>query len=128
VKHSFPYGWAEPLDLGGCDLNGIYAPAALDRSRDTDSRNRGPSLAEALERPMGKPGLKDLVRQKTVSGVPRVLVIADDMTRNTPIKLLLPKVMEEIRAGGVPRENIRILIDRSRFLIPDRAAGRHSSR
>ena len=47
--HSFPYSWAEPLELSGLNLMGGFEPAG------TDSLEKGPTIDEALASPIGTP-------------------------------------------------------------------------
>lgn len=62
-------------------------------------------IREALAHPVGSPRLSEIVdSQKTVA------VIVDDVTRPTPVALLLPFILEELKRGGVPDANIRLVI------------------
>ena len=102
--HNFPYEWEPPLDLAGYNLNGIYFP--LGSRADGGVSDGDPSLDEALEKPIGKPALREVAR--SASGG-EVLIIIDDITRNTPLKDLLPAVIRALEEGGVSPGNIRLL-------------------
>ncbi len=62
-------------------------------------------LKKALDRPIGSQPLEELAK-----GLGSVLLICDDNTRPTPAHLILPSVIERLRAAGVALENIAILI------------------
>ena len=66
--------------------------------------------AQALDHPQGSP-LEALASRDA-----RVLLLVDDITRQTPASVVLAPVLERLRSAGVDRGNIRILI----------AAGTHS--
>lgn len=62
-------------------------------------------IREALAHPVGSPRLSEIVdSQKTVA------IIVDDITRPTPVALLLPFILGELKKGGVPDVNIRLVI------------------
>jgi nickel-dependent lactate racemase len=48
--------------------------------------------------------------QNIESNKKRILIITDDLTRTTPIKTLVPAVIESLKKGGAAEKNIRILI------------------
>lgn len=62
-------------------------------------------LAHALANPIGTSPLRQLA-----VGARHVVVIIDDMTRPTPTHLLLPGIMEELGAAGIPDDRITILV------------------
>ena len=63
------------------------------------------TVREALENPVGTPPLEAIVRPGE-----RVAVIIDDITRETPTRLILPMVLEALGKGGVRREDVAIVI------------------
>jgi nickel-dependent lactate racemase len=66
------------------------------------------SLAEvrrALAAPIGAPPLAAAAR-----GARRVVIIADDLTRQTPVQAIIPLLLEELNAGGIRDEQVSVLI------------------
>ncbi len=61
-------------------------------------------VQQALENPIGTPRLRDMVRDKK-----NIVIIASDHTRPVPSRVIMPRMLEEIRAGA-PDAAIRILI------------------
>jgi nickel-dependent lactate racemase len=62
-------------------------------------------LAERLRSPIGVPPLAEQAR-----GVRRVTIIVDDITRPTPSREMLPALLRELHAAGVPESGVRILV------------------
>jgi nickel-dependent lactate racemase len=62
-------------------------------------------IAEALERPVGQPTIRELARGKT-----RPLIIVDDLTRPTPAARVIPHVLQHLAAAGVAKRNITFLM------------------
>jgi nickel-dependent lactate racemase len=83
----------------GWHLNGILEPSS-------QSGVPGPAeeVRRSLESPIGSPRLSDLVEE----GMEVALVI-DDVSRPTPVDLLLPAVLEELRRCGVRREELTLV-------------------
>jgi nickel-dependent lactate racemase len=67
-------------------------------------------LAEAVRRairnPIGAPTLPDLIARHGK----RTLLLVDDSTRKTPQKVILPVLLEELNAAGVPDSEIAVMI------------------
>lgn len=61
-------------------------------------------LADALEKPVGQPPIRELARHKR-----RPLIIVDDPTRPTPVARVLPLVLCHLAAAGVA-DDVRILV------------------
>jgi nickel-dependent lactate racemase len=61
-------------------------------------------VMRALSKPIGSSRLEDLLHPES-----KVAVVVDDLTRCTPVKDLLP-VLLKIIGGGVPRENVTIVV------------------
>ncbi|MDR0455079.1 MAG: nickel-dependent lactate racemase [Treponema sp.] len=59
---------------------------------------------DALERPIGTPALRVMSEGKK-----NVVIIASDHTRPVPSKIIIPRMLEEIRRGS-PRADITILV------------------
>ena len=63
------------------------------------------AVREALARPFAPAPLAARVKAGD-----RVLIVADDMTRPTPQRLLLPPLLRELEAAGVPAGRVTVLI------------------
>lgn len=59
----------------------------------------------AIEAPIGGDRLEDSVRPGQ-----RVTIVVDDVTRPTPVHLILPSVLKRITKAGVPKDAVTILI------------------
>jgi nickel-dependent lactate racemase len=72
-------------------------------------RNAPPLSAEAvrqgLRAPIGTRPLRELAAGKRSAAI-----VVDDLTRPTPTAELLPLVLEELRAGGLSAEAVRVLV------------------
>jgi nickel-dependent lactate racemase len=66
---------------------------------------RGQSIREALNAPLGAEPLSKLVDRND-----NVAVVVSDITRPCPTRTILPFIMRSLKASGVPRDNVRILI------------------
>ncbi len=79
---------------------------ALLEPREAESTRPVSELAEAaLDHPEGSPPL-----EKLASPSSRVLLLVDDITRQTPAYALLPSILQRLESAGCPRQNISILI------------------
>ncbi|HKJ24590.1 MAG TPA: lactate racemase domain-containing protein [Myxococcota bacterium] len=63
------------------------------------------AIEAAFARPIGAPRLRDAVRGRATAAV-----AVDDLTRPTPAHRVLPFVMAELEAAGIPRERTRIVL------------------
>ena len=62
-------------------------------------------IRRALEQPIGAPPLATLAR-----GAQSVVIIADDLTRQTPSHTIIPILLDELNRAGVRDEQVRVLI------------------
>jgi nickel-dependent lactate racemase len=62
-------------------------------------------IRSALEQPIGTCRLDQMVDAGQT-----VAVIVDDLTRTTPVRLILPLVLQSLHAAGVAREAVRIVL------------------
>jgi nickel-dependent lactate racemase len=106
MRIDFPYPGYEsiaPADVpDDANLMGVFAP------RTFPETNELAVLAKGFERPFGAPRLRDAVRALP-PGKRRVLILIDDGTRATPVAKILPKLIEELHAGGVRDEDVAFL-------------------
>jgi lactate racemase len=62
-------------------------------------------IAAAIQAPVGASPLRSLAAEAR-----RVVVIVDDLTRPTPVELVLPHILDELEDAGTPRANVTILV------------------
>jgi nickel-dependent lactate racemase len=96
-----PYGEREILvRLPARALRAVLTPRPASVCADPAAEVR-----RALASPIG---MKRLVA--TARGARRVVIIADDLTRRTPVDVILPLLLDELQAGGIRPEQVRVLI------------------
>lgn len=89
-----------PLEVPDANLIAVLEPRAIDPPKPVEAL-----VEEALDQPIGSPTLETLASPST-----RVLILVDDITRQTPAWAILPAVLRRLANRGCPRSNIRILI------------------
>ncbi len=96
----FPYG-DETLEFEIADryIGTIVTPRSIVSASKPEDL-----VLDALHHPIGAP-----VLSRTVRPGQKVAVIVDDVSRETPAYLILPHIMDQLHAGGVKREDIRIV-------------------
>lgn len=62
-------------------------------------------VAGSLRNPIGSERIRDLATRRS-----KVAVLVDDDTRPTPVKEILPLVLQDLLDGGVSRDNIDIIV------------------
>ena len=75
-------------------------PRDVPAESDFDGAVRG-----ALAQPIGTPPLANLVKPGQ-----RVMIVADDNTRATPVDRLIPVLLDTLNSAGVPDRDIQIII------------------
>ena len=75
------------------------------RSHLPATENVNQSIVEAMRQPYGIPSIS-----KLASGKDRIVVLVDDLTRPTPLKKILPSVLQEICTNGIKADKIKIII------------------
>jgi lactate racemase len=96
-----PYG-AEmiPLNIPERNLLAAAAPNPVAPCADPQGEIR-----RALENPIGAARLS-----AAALGAGRVVIAADDMTRLTPVEMLIPALLDELNRAGVRDEQVTVLI------------------
>jgi len=89
LELDFPESW----DVTVCQMKGHDAPHLLDDE-----------IREAFTNPIGTKTIKELAKGKK-----EVVILFDDMTRPTPSAVLIPYILEELAAAGIPDDNIRFI-------------------
>ena len=99
-RYESVYPWIEPLDLGHYPNCTVYGPPTeVPICRNT--------LDESLEHPLGSDSLGALVERRKAK---KVLVIVDDISRPTPQKEMLARILPVFEEHGIPRRNLTILV------------------
>lgn len=88
------------VEIPRANLAFDLSPALVQASPDPAGE-----ICQALNHPFGTPPLRSLAK----SGQ-RVVIIADDNTRFTPVQIIIPLLLDEINSAGVPDANIQVII------------------
>lgn len=82
----------------------------------------GAAIRHAIRNPIGSPTLAELVARHGT----RTLILVDDSTRSTPQQLILPILLDELNAAGVPDSEISgvIALGTHRWMSDEEIAAR----
>ena len=113
-----PYGADRTVSFevpGDC-FDGMLSPAPA-----TPAADPAAAVAEAIDHPIGSPALDGIVRAGT-----KVAVICDDISRPTPVSLILPILLSRLHAAGVRREDVTIImaLGSHRYMTPEEISAR----
>ena len=101
MKISLPYGketvWMEVPDR--CFIGMIDPPKAQ------PAENPRQAIAEAIENPIGGRRLEEII-----SPDKKIALIVDDGSRPTPVKTILPVLLEKLLSCGARKEHIKIIV------------------
>ena len=100
MRISFSYPDVPSLEVPDANLMAILEPRVVEPPQPVAAMTQ-----EALERPTGSAPIEDLV-----SPSDRVLVLVDDITRQTPAGAVLPPLFMRLAQVGVQKKNVKILI------------------
>jgi nickel-dependent lactate racemase len=87
------------------NLLGIFGPREGTGARGAESRDADARLRDALAHPVGTPRLRDLARPGQA-----VAIVTSDLTRPCPSERLLPPVLDELAAAGIPDEDAMVVV------------------
>ncbi len=73
-------------------------------------------LRKALSRPVGMPSLAEALKGKKT-----ITIVVDDQTRVTPCDQMLPELISEIKAAGIPDSGISIVMGKGTHRWPSEA-------
>jgi nickel-dependent lactate racemase len=100
MRWFFPYKDVPPVDVPDGNLKGVY------RSRQApDGVDPAGLTAAAISVPIGTAPLRQLA-----AGKKRILIVADDISRPTPVHLILPPVLAALGEAGVPAGSIEFMM------------------
>ncbi|MDR3573513.1 MAG: nickel-dependent lactate racemase [Anaerolineaceae bacterium] len=95
------YGQREvSVDVSPANLLGVFYPKTVPQTADEDRLIR-----QALDRPIGTLPLPQIVHPGQ-----KIAIITSDLTRPTPSERLLPPIIAELEAAGIPDEDIFIVM------------------
>lgn len=97
----FVYDWISPLEVSDRNLIGVYEPVSTSKA----TADNAALIAAGFAAPVGAPQLRSAVKPSE-----KVLILSDDISRPTPVHLLMPAILEELAAAGVPDANISFLM------------------
>jgi len=101
TKIELPYGRTSvTAQMPTDNLLGVLTP-----QESAETVDQAALLREALGHPIGAPVLRELARPGQ-----KVVIVTSDLTRPCPSARLLPPVLEELAAAGVPDQDITIVI------------------
>jgi nickel-dependent lactate racemase len=98
IKLSYPD--VSPFEIPEANLLAVLEPRAIEPTTSIEKL-----VEEALNQPIGSPALENLVSPES-----RVLILVDDITRQTPAGALLPAILRRLSGSGIKANNIKILI------------------
>jgi nickel-dependent lactate racemase len=102
ISASLPYGEREEIVRIPAGVGSVELLTLADRAAPEDPRAL---VARALADPVGSVRLSELAR-----GVEDAVIVVDDLTRPTPVSLVLPGVIDELLHAGLEPDAITILI------------------
>jgi nickel-dependent lactate racemase len=100
MRISFPYPDMSPLEIQEKNFLGIFSPSTVSIEKSEEE-----IIEEALSHPVGSPPLSEILK-----GHKNVLILTDDYTRTTPVQLILPRLIKELKKSGIGLGGIKILI------------------
>ncbi len=101
-KISLPYGHEErTIEVPSENLAWIEGPRHAPPIPDIEA-----AVRDAIRNPIGSPTLAELVARHGK----RTLLLIDDSTRSTPQRLIIPILLDELNAAGVPDSEISGMI------------------
>jgi nickel-dependent lactate racemase len=89
------------VDVPEANLRGVF----FAKETPGDGADAAALTAAAIAHPIGTPPLRDLA-----AGRKRVLIVTDDISRPTPVHLVLPPVLDALRAAGVADRAIEFMM------------------
>jgi len=100
MKIPFSYPDVPPLEVPEANLLAVLEPRAVEPPEQLEVR-----VEEALDHPIGSTRLEELVFPSS-----RVLILVDDITRQTPAWAVLPALLRRLAERGCPKDRMKILI------------------
>jgi len=96
-----PFGYSKiSVQVPTHSLLGVFTPR-----ENVGAFDETTILREALAHPIGTPCLRDLAQPRQ-----EVVIVTSDLTRPCPSERLLPLVLNELAAAGIPDQNVTIVV------------------
>lgn len=95
--------WASSLSIPTEWVGAVLAPGWA--GEQAGAPRASAPIAHALQSPIGTPYLRDLAQRGQ-----HVAILVDDCTRKTPTAQILPLVLAELAAAGVPSQQIALVV------------------
>jgi nickel-dependent lactate racemase len=102
MRIKLPYGKDKTVIVDVPDKNVFFI---VDRGVAPPLMKPRDEIRRSLKNPIGTPSLQELVGPKA-----KVVIIGDDITRPTPQSIIVPVLLDELNAVGVPDDNIQVII------------------
>lgn len=100
-KITLPYGHTTAeISVDQSNLMGVYSPKDIDPVADIKAE-----IIRVLAEPIGSAPLKALAQGKK-----NVVLVADDNTRLTPTDVIIPELLNELNAAGIPDSAVTVVI------------------
>jgi lactate racemase len=96
----FPYEGVKPMEILDRNLLGIFSPPRMSPGRTGEE-----ILLDALAHPVSADRLS-----RALEGKRNILIVSDDHHRPTPVRTMLPPVLDEIRGAGIPDRSVEIIM------------------
>jgi nickel-dependent lactate racemase len=101
VSHSIPYGTSHvSMVMQNESFGSILRPKDLPGVRRPND-----AIREALEKPIGTERLSEMA-----GPTDSVAIVVNDITRPVSSEIILPPILEELHAAGVPNDNVVIVV------------------
>jgi nickel-dependent lactate racemase len=100
MRVRFAYHWTDQIELPDKQMIGVFSPRTGAGVGDETHE-----ITEGLDRPIGAPRLRQAVREAQ-----RILILADDISRPTPVWKLVPPILSELEAAGKHDRQISFLM------------------
>lgn len=102
IELSVPYGVLRArCTIPRVNLGEILRPNPV----EADTGGERARIEEAFEHPIGRPRLEEAARPSDA-----VALIVDDVTRPTPLRLIVPEILKRLHAAGIPDERVKIVL------------------
>jgi len=102
LRFRLPYGRHREVTLEVPNENAYFV---VDRGETPALKNLGETTKRALRNPVGTSPLSEMVHRGD-----RVVVVGDDITRPTPQKAIVPVLLDELNAVGIPDGDIELVV------------------
>lgn len=98
IELGFGFG-TQKLIVPDKNLLGVLTPNAVEQNSTGDNE-----VIRALQEPIGSPRLRDIVKPGE-----KIAVISSDITRPMPTYGVMPALLDELYAAGIPKEDITLV-------------------